>query len=395
MNKLLVISSAPVQQEGDTFLLDAKFLEGMRAYCTGWDGPVQCILQKTGGRVPFGSRVHASDLPFKLTVLAPEITVGQELVADFDVVLCSGDSHRYLHLAGLFEGTQTRIFYIIEYILETRLQIIRIGAARNQLQKAASTLWTRHQERRRRRAFKQAYGVQANGYPAAAAYGPLNGNTLRYLDNRVGQAQLASSVQMDARQTYLDGSGPLRLIHSGRLAPMKGSQDLVPIARALRDKGVDYRLDVFGSGTLEDTIRAEVIQAGLQDRVHLHGTVDFQSELVPFTRDNSDIFLSCHRQSDPSCSYLEAMGCGVAVVGYSNRMWQALQGQSEAGWVAPLGDAEALATLIADAAADRAEVARRCSAARSFAQDYSFETEFGRRIAHLTSNAGAADVLDA
>ena len=42
----------------------------------------------------------------------------------------------------------------------------------------------------------------------------------------------------------------------------------------------------------------------------------FESELVPWMRQEADIFLSCHRQDDPSCAYLEAMGCGLPVLGY-------------------------------------------------------------------------------
>ncbi|WP_299740472.1 glycosyltransferase [uncultured Roseobacter sp.] len=390
MKHLLVISSAPAQVTPEGVVLDKKFLEGMRSYCAGWSGQVHCILQKTG-TVPFGTTVDPEDLPFELQMPDAAARLSPEQLAQYDVILCSGDNHRYFYLADLCQTLPVRLYYIIEYILETRLQIIQLDAKLSPLRKLKGVLWTLRQERRRRRAFRRADGLQANGYPADAAYRGINANTVRYLDNRVRRTDMATGDEMAARRAHLEMGNPLRLIHSGRLERMKGSHDLIPIARRLRDRGVDFRLDIFGTGSLEEEIRTGIGAAGLQDHVHLHGTVDFQSELVPFTRTKSDIFLSCHRQSDPSCTYLEALGCGVAVAGYANRMWQALQQQSGAGWVAPLGKPEALADVIAAAAADRADVSARCDAALTFAQSHSFETEFNRRIAHLAGTSLKGD----
>lgn len=391
MKRLLVISSAPAQETPEGVLLDKKFLEGMESYCAGWEGEVHCILQKTGGTVPFGKRVAPAELPFQLIMPGPEARLGKAQLEQYDVILCSGDNHRYFYLAELCPDLPGRLYYIIEYILETRIQILLLDCGRSWMGKAKSIVWTLREEMRRRRAFRLANGLQANGYPAWAAYEGLNANTLLYLDNRAGHDLLATPAEMQARRGHLETGGPLRLIHSGRLERMKGSQDLVPVARSLRERGVDFRLDIFGTGSLEEEIRHEIAQAGLQDCVHLNGTVDFQTELVPFTRTRSDIFLSCHRQSDPSCTYLESLGCGVAVAGYSNRMWTALQEKSGAGWVAPLGNTQALAGVIEAAAADRADVIRRCTAARSFAQDHTFEIEFARRLAQLSGPAGGED----
>ncbi len=390
MKQLLVISSAPAQVTPDGVVLDKKFLEGMRSYCAGWSGSVHCILQKSG-TVPFGTTVDPSALPFTLQMPGAETQLSRELLSQYDVILCSGDNFRYFYLADLCRDLPVRLYYIIEYILETRLQIVQLDAGLSPLRKLKAMLWTLRQELHRRRAFRQADGLQANGYPADAAYRGLNANTVLYLDNRVRLADMATDTEMAARRAHLEAQAPLRLIHSGRLERMKGSHDLIPIARRLRDRGVAFRLDIFGTGSLEEEIRTGIADAGLQELVHLHGTVDFQSELVPFTRRQSDVFLSCHRQSDPSCTYLEALGCGVAVAGYSNRMWQALQEQSGAGWVAPLGKPDALADVIAAAAEDRADVVSRSAAALAFARQHSFETEFNRRIAHLAGGTTEGD----
>ena len=77
---------------------------------------------------------------------------------------------------------------------------------------------------------------------------------------------------------------------------------------------------------------------GLSDRVRLHGPVPFETRLVPLSRQTADVFVSCHVQSDPSCTYLEAMGCGLPVVGFANRMLAALVAAAVAMLAWPVND---------------------------------------------------------
>lgn len=120
-------------------------------------------------------------------------------------------------------------------------------------------------------------------------------------------------------------------------------------------------------------------------RLRLHAPVDFESVLVPWMRINADVFLSCHRQADPSCSYLESLGCGVPVAGYANAMWQALAASSGGGWAVPLGDQSALAALLARLAGARDEVQHAAEAGLSFAKAHDFHTEFSARMEHLAT----------
>lgn len=383
MRSLLVISSAPATMVDGLPFLDKKFVEGMRLYASLWDGPVTCLLKTSEEAVPFGKVFDPGSLPFRIDFLAPNRPVGTAQLAGHDVVLCSGDNHEYLHLAELCRKAQVKLAYIIEYIPETRRQNIFLNRGASLPKKLHSLAWTVLQERRRRKAFGLADGIQANGYPAHAAYRPINPNTMMYLDNRAGAALMATDAELEARAQRLSGGAPIRLLHSGRLEPMKGSHDLIPVARRLAAAGVEFELDIFGTGSLEGEIRKGIAENGLEEKVRLHGVVDFETELVPFARSRSDIYLSCHRQSDPSCTYLENMACGLAVVGYENRMWAALCADSAAGWTAPLGRVEALAAAIGAAAADRGRLAGICRIARDFARANSFEHEFGRRIAHL------------
>jgi len=150
---------------------------------------------------------------------------------------------------------------------------------------------------------------------------------------------------------------------------------------ALRAAGVRATLDIFGAGSLRaSTAEAAAAFGGA---VTLHDPVDFETRLVPLSRRTADIFLSCHRQSDPSCSYIEAMGCGLAVAGYGNRMWTRMQAESGAGVMAPLGDVAALAAAIAALDRDRPTLADACDRSLAFAKAHDFPTEFARRMDHL------------
>lgn len=385
MPDLLIISSSSAARRSGGLMLDVKFVEGMKLYTAQWQGRVACRLIETAADVPFTKVYDPAALPFDISLAAPEDMVSAAEIEGFDVVLSDGDDNKYLHLAGL--GGGARIVYTIEYILQSRLQIIFLNKARSLARKMYDVAWTLKQEWRRRRAFRASAGLQANAYPAYEAYAALNPNPLLYLDNRSAEALLATEEEMATRARRLTEGGRVRLLHSGRLEALKGSQDLAPIARRLAEAGLDFELNIFGAGGLEPEIRAAIDEAGLGDRVILHGPVDYETELVPFAREHADIYLSCHRQSDPSCTYLESMGCGLPVAGYDNRMWRAMRDASGAGWTAPLGDWRALADEVIRVARAPGEIAEHAARARAFAGAHAFETEFRRRIDHLKAVA--------
>jgi colanic acid/amylovoran biosynthesis glycosyltransferase len=248
-------------------------------------------------------------------------------------------------------------------------------------------LWNLQWEPVRRRALRTAHGLQANGYPAYEAYGKLNANPMLYLDNRMTPELFATAEEMTRRIDHLIAGNPLRLIHSGRLEPMKGGQDLVPVARELRERGLPFTLDIYGTGSLQEQIIADIVSSGLERSVHLHDPVDFESHLVPIARTQMDIFLSCHRQDDPSCTYLESMGCGLAIAGYDNRMWSAILAQSHGGWAVPRPDPTLLAEKIAEIDKRREEIVECCRRSLRFATAHDLRTEFERRNEHVVETA--------
>jgi glycosyltransferase involved in cell wall biosynthesis len=118
--------------------------------------------------------------------------------------------------------------------------------------------------------------------------------------------------------------------------------------------------------------------------------MDFETELVPFVKEWADVFVCPHRQGDPSCTYLETLGCGVPIVGYANEAFAGLVQHSQAGWLVPLDQPRRLASTIAELAADRAAIAAASARALDFGRRHRFETTFAARTQHLLASAEQA-----
>ncbi|MFV0303725.1 MAG: glycosyltransferase [Paracoccus sp. (in: a-proteobacteria)] len=388
MPELILVPSVWAVEETVGLRLDDKMCEGVSRHAAYWPGPVRVILRRGQGTLPF-SRVHApGDLDFRVELMDEGQPFDPAQFRGAAMVLGAADDHRQIPLARICAAAGVPLVYAIEYTLKTRMDVERLSPGRNWSRRARTMFWLWRQERPRRRAMAAAAGLQANGYPAEGAYAGLSPAPMLYLDNRMDGAMMASPAEMEARVAHHAAAGPLRLIHSGRLEPMKGSGDLLPIIQGLSQRGVDFTLDIYGTGSLEPVLLKGIAAAGLTDRVRLHKPVPFETELVPISRGRADIFVSCHRQSDPSCTYVEAMGCGLPVIGYDNGMWARLARESGAGWVLPMGDTGGMATRLAALAADRPQVLAHARAALDFARARDFDHEFKARMDHLKGLAG-------
>lgn len=382
---LVICAPAPVIGTEGGVRLDIKFVEGMRLHARDWQGPVRCVLWRGAPAIPFGDTFRPETLGFELVVLDDGAPLPESALTGAAVAMISADQTGLEPAMAAANAQGVPVVVGIEYTLETRLQINRLDREIGALRKLRRAQWLKGHEKRVRKALSAATGVQFNGYPALAAYGALTAKPLLYLDNRMDATMMATPDDMAARAERLRSGAPLRLIHSGRLEPMKGAQDLLPVMRALQGLGIDATLDIYGAGSLVAEIEAGLGAFG--GRVRLHGPVEFATELVPISRTQADVFLSCHRQSDPSCTYIEAMGCGLALAGYDNAMWSALSAKSGAGQVAPLGDATALAHKIADWSSDREALISAAETGLAFARAHDFHAEFARRMDHLRACA--------
>jgi glycosyltransferase involved in cell wall biosynthesis len=201
--------------------------------------------------------------------------------------------------------------------------------------------------------------------------------------------QLAARETLNARIARVLKGGPLRLAFSGRLIAMKGADHLLDVATELKRLGVPFTLDICGSGDLEPSMRRTIAQCGLSNLVRMRGVLDFKSQLMPFVSSEVDLFVCCHPQGDPSCTYLETMSCGTPMVGYDNEAFRGIVKTSGVGWLSPLGDARALANRIAELNRDRAAIVNAAEQSLAFASQHTFERTMQMRVDHLKRCAGS------
>ena len=122
-------------------------------------------------------------------------------------------------------------------------------------------------------------------------------------------------------------------------------------------------MSIFGDGALEPSMRREeVAQLELDRQVELPRCARFSWRAhAADARQEIDLFVCCHRQGDPSCTYLETMAAGVPDRRISNEAFAGLTDWARSDVSSPLGDVKSLADEIARLARDREALTRRAA----------------------------------
>ncbi len=194
---------------------------------------------------------------------------------------------------------------------------------------------------------------------------------------------LASEYEVRQKYAVSNADRTLRLLFSGRLVAMKGVMDLISVARELKKLKVDFHLSICGDGNLAGSLEQAIRAHDLSAQINLEGVLDFACELVPLVKRSIDLFVCCHPQGDPSCTYLETMACGVPIAGYANDAFAGVVQHSGAGWLSPLNRPDLLAAEIQRAAASPGAMGEMALRALRFAADHTFEREFARRTEQI------------
>jgi len=176
---------------------------------------------------------------------------------------------------------------------------------------------------------------------------------------------------------------PLRLVFSGHLIKMKGADHLIEVAKALQQLKVKFEMFISGIGELEEMMYQQIATNKLSDCVKMLGVPDFKTEFFPFVKQNIDLFVCCHLQGDPSCTYIETMSCGVPIVGYANEAFQVIAEMSGAGWVVPMNQPKQMAKKIAELSHNREAIKSMSFKSLEFAQQHTFEKTFQARAEHM------------
>ncbi len=226
-------------------------------------------------------------------------------------------------------------------------------------------------------AMRGAHSLHCNGYPVFDESRWFNANRLLYLDSRMTANLVVTEAQLNSRFAS-QGRRSARLLFSGRYEPLKGAVDVVRVAVECIRRGVDVELHCYGQGSLKAEMTRIAATAGLLGtQIRIHDAIPFD-ELTKVAH-TFDLFVCCHVQGDPSCTYLETLGAGLPIVGYGNSMWKRLCQESKSGFWSPVGDVIAVAADIQKLTSDWTQLRTMSENARRFALAHTFDCEFSRR----------------
>jgi glycosyltransferase involved in cell wall biosynthesis len=137
-------------------------------------------------------------------------------------------------------------------------------------------------------------------------------------------------------------------VFAGRLAPQKGLKYLVEAVGIVKSKMPDRQihLAVIGEGELEQSLRSQVRELNISDRVHLLG---FQSDCLRWTG-GCDLFVLSSLWEGHSITLLEAMGLGRPIVVTDIKGNRETITHNKDGLHVPPADSEALALAMMDIA---------------------------------------------
>lgn len=156
---------------------------------------------------------------------------------------------------------------------------------------------------------------------------------------------------------------PLRLVHVANLNRVKDQEGLLGAMAMLRERGVDFRLDVIGLDTLDGVVQRRCAELGLDHLVAFHGFLPHAATRAWV--ESADLMVVSSRHEAGPLVALEAAAAGVPTVGTA--VGHVADWAPEAAVAVPIGDSLALAEAIARLASDEEERLRLAGAAQALA----------------------------
>lgn len=153
-----------------------------------------------------------------------------------------------------------------------------------------------------------------NGMDCYDAYAKHSRNPHVVYDVHLGADNRISDQEVETRLSA--SRGPLRLVYAGRVHREKGVFDWIEVlALAARDQ-VDFVATWFGSGPELAAARERVKQLGLSAKISFPGSLG-RSDLLRELR-TADAFVFCHKLLESPRCLIEALMCGLPIIGYDS-----------------------------------------------------------------------------
>jgi glycosyltransferase involved in cell wall biosynthesis len=157
-------------------------------------------------------------------------------------------------------------------------------------------------------------------------------------------------------------SMPPLIIAVGRLIPKKGFGDLIRVCALLAERGKSFRCEIIGEGPLENELRGQINELGLQKNVELSGAKS-QTQLRRRLAAANVFVLPSVIDPDGGMDNLptvimEAMATGLPVVSTKISGIPEMVVENETGFLVQAGDAAAMADAIETVINDSSSAAK-------------------------------------
>jgi colanic acid/amylovoran biosynthesis glycosyltransferase len=385
---LTMIHSNPARIANGKFRVDRKFHSGMKLNVESIQEPILSIHPENAAdaQVMDAIEIPLDELGYQVMTVEVDSS-GRASAGDRQRLRSQISRSKLLYGtslggASLAQEVATPYITIREYDLQTQIKFTT-SAVSSVLRRTVRTI----------RCFlsyvfslipemRNAYGLHCNGYPVFDEARRFNERCLLYLDSRMLSSMVISP---DDLQTRLMGfrSRPVRLLYSGRYEVAKGALHAIQVGLECKRLGLEFEMHCYGQGSLKNEMVALAASKGNKEQIFVHDAISYP-DLVSLSK-TFDLFVCCHIQSDPSCTYLESFGAGLPVVGYDNRMWKRLCKESGAGFATALGSPKLVAQSIKKLLDHENLLAKMSHLAREFALAHSFELEHALRISEINA----------
>jgi colanic acid/amylovoran biosynthesis glycosyltransferase len=387
---ILMVALCGAEPRPNSIVIDRKFHEGMSGFAKRLKRPFVCLVPRYT-RAEISSAMDMIEVPLdELSYRVSFLESSPLSVQGLRTIERSLDQVALVYLGaldnlGLVIASLCRkrdIPYIVlsEYTARTELEIMR-AMTPALLRRIWREVRMRLGNYRRRQAVAGAEEVHANGYPTYRELASINPRRILFFDTRARAEDIIPEHELHQRLAARAHRRP-RLIFSGRYHPMKGALDVIKVGIELERLGLDFQLDLYGTGPLKREMAALVSGSKAAHKITINDSVPYRPELQRITK-QADLFICCHVQGDPSCTYLETFACGVPIVGYANEMWSPLWEESRAGLVIAKGDYRALAKAAAQLLQNADLMEELSLRARMFAASNTMEVAWDLRVSHL------------
>lgn len=363
---------------------DRKFFNGMRLYVENIKTPLTSVHPKLGitEEVMDGIEIPVSELGFSIIAIDSNED-SKKIDKELNVVIGNSSlvyGNTYWSNTRICKKLNIPYVLFLETDIRTQISVNTLHLP-NLFRRVARTIRIIIQHCTVEiPAIRSARVLHCNGYPVYNETRALNKSQLLYFDSRMSLEQIIPKDKLELRMESR-GNRRIKLLFSGRYEKIKGALDCVKVAVECIRRNLNIELHCFGQGRLREDMLREVQLANASDRIFIHDSIPYP-ELVQRSYE-FDIFICCHVQSDPSCTYLEAFGAGLPIVGYANRMWQHLSLASKVGFATKIHRPELVADSISKLIANPVCLDSMTHLAREFAMAHTFEHEFSLRTDSL------------